>query len=144
MGYTDADITWIERRESLDALGFEEYQQFVDSKLWFDSRQNLLRHPYYHTCPLCAKLGTPKHAAHLHHKHYRDLSIIETIPNYVVPVCQPHHKIIHDISTERLISVEEATDNVFLAFRVPLCCPDAGRDIDEWENDALLELANTL
>lgn len=136
---TDADITYIERRESLDALGFEEYQNYVDSHLWFQNRQSLQRHPYYRSCTVCAALGHQREAHHLHHKNYRNLAKIEAFPDFIVPLCKYHHLQIHNMSADTKCSVEDATNTLLRAVGAAPCCPDAGREIWEWEDESLRE-----
>jgi len=133
MRLTDHDITWQERRDSLDALGFDTYQDYVDSAIWTDIRARLYSHPYFHKCAACGATSS-----HLHHKHYRALGPIKTWPKFIVPLCPNHHKIVHDMAKDRLCSVEDATNVILRAFRVPLCCPEGGKPLpplmlDEWQ-----------
>ncbi len=138
---SDHDISYIERRDSLDAIGFagKEYQSYVDSKIWFDIRANLSKHEYFHECAVCKALGKRTPTKHLHHKHYRQMTPIDAFPDYIIPLCQYHHKQIHDMAAHSLDSIEDATDLLLKTVGAPLCCPDEGRDIYDYEMASIIE-----
>ncbi len=78
--------TYVSRDLILKDLGFFNYADYLNSRLWYDLRFRVFREKgsYCFTCPDLA--------CQLHHNDYRRETLLGDDISAIVPICEPCHR----------------------------------------------------
>jgi hypothetical protein len=97
-------ISWEKHRVRLEFLGFVRYEEYLNSELWRQTKQQYYASDYPKHCLVC---GWPEFQ--LHHRTYVRLGKEELFD--LVPLCREHHERLHEmIKSDPDLCVEDTHD----------------------------------
>lgn len=95
--YNYNKVTFSKRNNILRSAGFNNYQEYLNSDLWKKIKDKASKRDFWKTCNTCGS----KENLRIHHAKYRAENLLEGKLNNLLPICQPCHDKIHDISREK-------------------------------------------
>lgn len=114
-----------ERAKTLKRLGFESYEEYLESSQWKEIRSRV-RKAKGRKCHLCSGK-----ADHIHHNRYEEADLLGETLEMLEPLCDRCHKGIHFTKKGRWRTLQE-TRHVF-AVRVAgrsSTCPTCGKEVE--------------
>lgn len=96
--------TWETRKSRLNELGFTNYQEFLNSRFWKETREKAATRNNYSSCEICGDKNV-----HLHHSSYKWLGTKDEL-RCINAFCSLHHSMIHKLAKTSGISVRLSTN----------------------------------